>query len=197
MKSSIPAPHHLSAQNSMSRRLVLLGAALALAGCMDTTDAKKVSSQPPAFTVTSVTVNLKEGANVSGRFAEDSALRNSVLARVGTTATEIAKSIGGGPKKAKAVIEVTKMALKVSSARSFGAVNGIQGSLTIVDGSGKTIKGPVGVAYSDQAKNNSFAINGIPIGILVNLAQNDTAQQSGKDVDALVDGFSRQIASNF
>lgn len=197
MKITVSASRPLGASLRLSRRLVLLGAALSLAGCMDTTDAQKVSSTPPAFTVTSVTVQVKEEAKVSGRFAEDDALRKSVLERVDATTTEIAKTIGGGPQKTKAVVEVTNMSLKAGSARSFGAVNGIQGSLTIVDSAGKTIKGPVGVAYSDQAKNNSFAINGIPIGILVNLAQNDKAQQSGQDVDKLVDGFSQSIARNF
>lgn len=191
------APQPVGASMRLSRSLVLLGAALALAGCMETTDAQKVSSTPPAFTVTSVVVSVKEGAKVSGRFAEDEGLRKSVLEGVDATTTEIAKTIGGGPQKAKAVVEVTNMSLKSGSARSFGAVNGIQGSLTIVDGSGKTIKGPVGVVYSDQAKNNSLNFNGIPIGILVNLAQNDKAQQSGQDVDKLINGFSQSIARNF
>ena len=181
----------------VTRRFIMLGAALALAGCMGNTDAASVTRDTSDFTVTSVTVNLKNDAQVVGRFAEDAALRKTVLDRVDATATELAKSKKGGPKKVRAVVDVSGMKLKTAGARSFGGVNEMWGQLTIVDAAGKTVKGPVAVAYMDQAKNNTSTINGIPVGLLFNLGNNSSAQETGKDVDQLVAGFAAQVAAKF
>ncbi|MEP4035470.1 hypothetical protein [Pseudophaeobacter sp.] len=175
----------------MLKKAVIVSSVLWLGACQAPTQDAEPVVKP--YSVQAIKVSVAEGS-AKGRF-EDAALRSSFVAQLSAELEEDAETVGGGPQAAIAEVVFTELKLKTSGSRSFGGVNSVWGRVTIKDQSGNVLRGPEMVQYFDQAKNNTSTINGIPVGLLVNLGRNSSDQESGKDLEKLMEGFSTSFTN--
>lgn len=166
----------------------LIGSMLIAACTPQEPEVSRTQVQYP-FTVRTVDVKIAQNAP-EGRFAKDAVLRENARTVLENTLEQRFRIVPGGPTKARAVVTLTTMRLRDAGSRSFGGTNAIFADIQIVNSKGTLLARNPRLGYLDQAKNNTSTVNGIPIGLLINLAKNSSDQEVGTDLQTTVSGFS-------
>jgi len=175
----------------LAKTWILVGAVALVGACAEPAVAPPAA--PKSYTVTSVDVTVAAGAGV-GRLA-DPQQQNDIVKSLDLRLDQVAPTVGGGATPARAKVVITKLQLRDAGARAFGAMNGIEAQVTIVNAKGEVLRPTERVVYADQARNNQSTFNGIPVGVLVNLGRNSSDQEAGNDTAKMIEGFSVAFAN--
>ena len=173
--------------------LAICGAAIITTAC--------VSPEPKAqgaglvakgYGISDVNVVLANNATV-GRFKKDPVLAKKTVQSIDDTLSARLVKSGGGLKRVKLNIEITRMELRSAGGRTLSPVeNQIVANVVAKDTKGQVLAAQQ-IFFARKGTHNEATFNGIPIGILVSAAVNAGKSGSGNDVKAIVDGFNSKV----